>query len=1236
MDDESRLETLLGEWQEQLDRGTAPEPEAVIAAHPELADELRGCFAALLAVRGGETHAPDLALRALAPDRYSVFRPVGKGGMGLVYWAIDNDLNREVAFKVVRAPGTAHGEPTPESPREITPPSADTPASRAFETLKQRFLQEAWVTGAMAHPGIVPVYELGQTDAGVPYYTMRFVRGEQTLADAIARVAGASFEARIPLLEPFLKVCDTIQYAHAQYVIHRDLKPENIALGQFGEVVVLDWGLAKLRGQPGRAADPWRDRLRAWREAADLDTVSAALGTPGYMAPEAVAGRIEEIDEQSDVYSLGAILFRLLTGRAALAFEDFADLAQQVLRDDPPVAREHDPTIPLALSDLCRAALAREKSDRPAGVSVLAAGIRQWQTQSQIDRQVDGWLQEARGRLTEAQDLEGGARVGALDRTLVLCGRVLDARPDSQEALALRRRVEGLRKAALEARHRAARRRLLVQIGAALLVLGSVAAVLVAGALDRRRKEAVAAREDAEANLRRARIRGLVASSAEAERADPMLALLLARFAVRQADPPPAAAVSRLYGALVSSLERARFDGHTAEVRSAVFSPAGDAVLTSSRDGTARIWSLAGGAPVVLAHDGPLWGATFSPDGRRVLVRSEREPVAYLWDRAGTLVARLAGHTDRILATDFSLSGERMLTASADGTVRIWDAMGAERAQLRGHTAAVNTAVFSAAGDTVLTASEDRSVRLWDPAGRERSKLDAPAAVWAAAYASPEGEILVSLADGTSRLWTSTGEELATYRGAGAQLSSAGDRVLTNHQQRHLYVHDRAGTLLATWNPPGGAASTYAFLPGEQRVAVASYDASVRIWDPTGVQATALLAGHTGWTEDISFSPAGDRILTACRDGTVRLWEPLGSAYVALRGHTGRIDAASFSPTGTQVLTAARDGTARLWDRDGTQRAVVPCLSWTAAVFAPAGDRFVVGLSDHAARVWDVAGQELAVLQGHTDTIESIAFSGDGQQILTASRDGTLRRWDAAGRSLAVMRRPGYRPKRAWPSPTGDRILVTWLPPRPAEFLEGFGASLLDPEGRELAELGTKVRVAAFSPDGERIVTGSYEGVVGIWDGQGRPLAEFRADESSILCCTFLPERRGVVTGSDDGTARVWDLTGRPLAVLRGHANSVLQVAVDATGTRILTGAFDQTARLWSVSGTWLATLRHEGNIAAVDFAPDGATALTASFDGAARIWPIETGLLMKTADARITRTLDPDERERYAELLGR
>ena len=341
------LFACLWEYGKRIQAGKKASPEEFRAR----LGEQYARFCNLLEIEGMVERTIDAAparveLPTVTPKRYSDFRPVGEGGMGLVYWAIDNNLNREVAFKLVKPGRRGEAEPIPEVPLEMSSPEEDTPASQAFETLRQRFLQEAWVTSGMTHPGVVPVYELGETPLGVPYYTMRFVKGERTLAVAIAKARDQDIEERLKLLEPFLKVCDTIRYAHARGVVHRDLKPQNIAIGEFGEVVVLDWGLAKLEEQEDLGRSLWQERVQEYRTTSDLRTVTAALGTPGYMAPEAAKGDIESVDERSDVYSLGVILFEILTGQLPFAFDSYGQLLSQLLEKEPPRADAVDNGVP--------------------------------------------------------------------------------------------------------------------------------------------------------------------------------------------------------------------------------------------------------------------------------------------------------------------------------------------------------------------------------------------------------------------------------------------------------------------------------------------------------------------------------------------------------------------------------------------------------------------------------------------------------------------------------------------------------------------------------------------------------------------------------------------------------------------------------------------------------------------------------------------------------------------------
>ena len=344
------------------------------------------------------TENPPIQLAATegTANRYQILWPHAKGGLGEVFLAEDTDLHRRVALK------------------EIQARHAKNPVSRG------RFVAEAEITGKLEHPGVVPVYGLGTHGDGRPYYTMRFIKGED-LATAIRRFhstgepgfTGLEFRW---LLRKLVDVCNTVAYAHSRGVVHRDLKPANVMIGPFGETLVMDWGVAKLIGRgAGTEAVSDDQGSTEWSEFdvvpqlanGSATVVGQAVGTPTYMSPEQAAGRLGLVGPLSDVYSLGVTLYVLLAGRGP-----FQGSVPEVLRMvqegrfEPP--RRHKPRIPAALDAICRRAMALAPSERYQSALSLAADIDRWLADEPVSAWCDPWPDRARRWVRRHQPLVAG------------------------------------------------------------------------------------------------------------------------------------------------------------------------------------------------------------------------------------------------------------------------------------------------------------------------------------------------------------------------------------------------------------------------------------------------------------------------------------------------------------------------------------------------------------------------------------------------------------------------------------------------------------------------------------------------------------------------------------------------------------------------------------------------------------------------------------------------------------
>jgi serine/threonine protein kinase len=337
-----------------------------------------------------------------ANDRYVVLRSHAKGGLGQVSVALDKQLDREVAFK------------------ELLSYHADQPDTRA------RFELEARVTGALEHPGIVPIYSMGHNGRGQPYYAMRFIRG-QNLREAIMRMHGGegthalqvdSLEFR-RLLGCFLDVCHAIHYAHSRGVLHRDIKPHNILIGDYGETLVVDWGLAKPRGASANDDMPTVVHNPLRIESGEVTHLGSVVGTPNYMSPEQAHGDLQNLGPAADVFSLGATLYCLLTNQSPYRGPDPSVVLRKAQVCDRPDVLAINPGVSKPLAAICRKAMAREASDRYATAQELAKEVERWLADEPVAAYRDSSWERSR---RWARKHRGAVRVAFVSLVLLAIG----------------------------------------------------------------------------------------------------------------------------------------------------------------------------------------------------------------------------------------------------------------------------------------------------------------------------------------------------------------------------------------------------------------------------------------------------------------------------------------------------------------------------------------------------------------------------------------------------------------------------------------------------------------------------------------------------------------------------------------------------------------------------------------------------------------------------------------------
>jgi WD40 repeat protein/serine/threonine protein kinase len=1095
---------------------------------------------------------------------YEILSEIARGGMGVVYKARQSKLNRIVAVKMILS-----GE-------------------LASQEAISRFFTEAQAAATLDHPGIVPVYEIGEHE-GKHYFTMGYIEGK-SLAEKVNQGPLPPKEAA----EMTRKIAEAIAYAHNKGVIHRDLKPANVLLDANGEPKVSDFGLA-----------------RKIEQDSGLTRTGAVMGTPSYMPPEQAAGKTSQVGPLSDVYSLGAILYCLLTGRPPFQAANPLDTMMQVIEKEPVSVQTLNSGVPKDLETICHKCLQKDPAKRYGSAQEFADDLQRWLKGEPIQARAVS-SSERMWRWVKRNPVVSGSIAAAM--SAVILGSIASlwfgieanrsrfvADQKTAEVLAEKANVEKQKQIAETAEVNA-------------------------------RIESEHTREALEiSELSRARSNNFLSSALFIQNRAEEAWWILQNIPPKYRNLEWFLSIKECEGGDVT------LHGHCDRVTCVAMSPDGSQVVSGSWDSTLKLWNAVSGEQLktFVGHTDGITSVAFTSDGTRIVSGSLDNSIK-IWDpQTGQETRTLTGHNDSVTSVAFSSDGERIISGSRDTTIKVWNfSSGKEERTLAGHLNTVSCVAFSPDGATVASGSWDNTIKLWNSRTGQQLKTFTGQSHQNCVAFSPDGMQIISASDDNCvRLFdTSSGDEIIVLTGhtdsvLSVAFSPDGTQIISGGADSTLKLWDpKSGLEKRTLKGRFRHVTSVTFSPDGTRIVSANDAQTIKFWDSTTGMDLNTLTEHTSPVLRLSTSRDGQRLISGSEDGVLLLWDiTTGELIQRLNGHKNAITSVAFSPDCKRIVSGSTDGTIKIWDASSgelTRTFYSDTDSVSRVVFSPDGE-FIISIEGNTVRTREsITGQLIKTFDKDLQYLTCLAIKPNSLQILIATNDPMLMLLDAdSGQEL-----------NSYSHQTKGSITDISISPDSATVAITPPLTLLEADSlKELKSFASNSKAilascAVFSPDSTRLVSGGFDNHLIFWNtAENDELKLVNGHRGRVNAVVFTPDGSQLFSGSIDHTIIRWDTSkNEELKLLTGHNGKVSHVGFNFDGTRVISAGWDEAVKLWdAASGKELRTFRIPRNERAsnIFFSPDGKF-VSAEYGYDKMVWDVETGAQVDNAPTTMEATL--------------